>query len=187
MTDWAVQSTRKPMIRTCGVVLFLTGAGVGIFVLLSSEDAGGEAALRQPSDVSAPAPAPAEEVLVQDAIAVPSASAANALSLADASARMPVGQHTPSPELPFGRARLTRDIQLQLRRVDCYHGQIDEVWSSTVRKSMKAFTDRVNAVLPVEQPEIVLLALLQNHKGTACGMPCPPGQSLVADARCLPN
>jgi hypothetical protein len=124
------------MNKTCGVVLLLTGAAVGIFVLLSSEDAGVVAALRQSSDVSAPAPAPAEEVIVQDAIAVPSARSAEALSLADAAARMPVGQHTPSPELPFGRARLTRDIQLQLKRVGCYHGQIDEVWSPTVRNSL---------------------------------------------------
>jgi hypothetical protein len=92
-----------------------------------------------------------------------------------------------SPELRFARARLTREIQFQLKRVGCYHGQIDEVWSPTVRRSVKAFTDRVNAVLPVDQPDIILLALLQNHEGGACGLSCPAGESLAADGRCLPN
>jgi hypothetical protein len=85
------------------------------------------------------------------------------------------------------RARLTREIQLQLKGIGCYRGTIDGVWSATVRRSMKAFTDRVNATLSVEQPDIVLLAMLQSHQGRACGMPCPPGQSLAVDARCLPN
>ena len=52
---------------------------------------------------------------------------------------------------------------------------------------MKTFTDRVNATLPVEQPDIVLLAMLQSHRGRGCGVPCPPGQGMAVDGRCLPN
>ena len=33
---------------------------------------------------------------------------------------------------------------------------------------MKAFTDRVNASLPVDKPDQILLALVQNHQGVAC-------------------
>jgi hypothetical protein len=50
---------------------------------------------------------------------------------------------------------------------------------------MKAFIDRVNATLPVEQPDVILLAMLKNHQGGACGVPCPTGQSLASDGRCL--
>ena len=83
---------------------------------------------------------------------------------------------------------LTREIQLQLKRVGCYQGEINGVWSPSVSRAMKAFTDHVNAALPVEQPDIILLALVQNHRDrAACGRGCPAGQGLVGDGRCLPN
>src|SRR4029450_8915968 len=92
------------------------------------------------------------------------------LNIADAPARVPVGQNTPSPSgLSSDRLRLTRDIQLNLKRVGSYQGEIINTWSPTVRRSMKAFTDSVNATLPVEQPDIILLALLQDHQGRGCG------------------
>jgi hypothetical protein len=95
---------------------------------------------------------------------------ARGLSIADAPARVPlVVQHTPSPSgLPFDRLRLTREIQLHLKRVGCYHGKIGDTWSQTVRRSIKDFVGNVNATLPVEQPDIILLILLQDHQGRAC-------------------
>ena len=57
----------------------------------------------------------------------------------------------------------------------------------SVRRSMKTFTDRLNATLPVEQPDVVLLAMLQSHQEGGCGVPCPPGQGVAVDGRCLPN
>jgi hypothetical protein len=52
---------------------------------------------------------------------------------------------------------------------------------------MKMFTDRVNATLPVGQPDIILLAMLRSHQDNRCGVPCPPGQGVAVDGRCLPN
>jgi hypothetical protein len=51
---------------------------------------------------------------------------------------------------------------------------------------MKDFTDWVNASLPVDRPDPVLLAMLKNHQAKACGASCPAGQSLASDGRCLP-
>ncbi len=51
---------------------------------------------------------------------------------------------------------------------------------------MKTFTDRVNAALPIEQPDYLLLTLLQSHNGKMCG-DCPPGLMPSADGRCLPQ
>jgi len=98
-----------------------------------------------------------------------------------------VGQYTPSSAPALDRFGLTREIQLQLKRVGCYRGDINGVWSPSVRRSMKAFTDRVNATLPVEQPDIILLAMVQNHQDTACGVRCRAGQGFADDGRCLPN
>ena len=83
--------------------------------------------------------------------------------------------------------RLVRELQRELRRVGCYFHEINGEWTPTTRRAMKDFTDRVNAVLPLEAPDAVLLALLKGHAGMACGASCPAGQSLAKDDRCLPT
>jgi len=89
--------------------------------------------------------------------------------------------------IPRDRASLARELQLELRRVGCYGGDLNGVWTPATRKAMKAFTDRVNATLPVDRADDVLLALVQAHQGEACGSPCPPGQGISDDGRCLPG
>jgi hypothetical protein len=77
-------------------------------------------------------------------------------------------QSTASPRDP---ASLARQLQSELRRVGCYDGELSGVWSPRTRAAMKAFTDRVNASLPVDKPDQILLALVQNHQGVACVPP----------------
>jgi len=55
-----------------------------------------------------------------------------------------------------------------LKRAGCYDGEISGVWSPRTREAMKAFTTRVNATLPVDKPDQILLALVQGHQGVAC-------------------
>jgi hypothetical protein len=83
-------------------------------------------------------------------------------------------------------AALARTLQRELKRVGCYDGEIGGVWNGASRAAMKAFTERVNAALPVDSPDPVLLALVQAHQGRACGGACPTGEALSADGRCLP-
>jgi hypothetical protein len=89
--------------------------------------------------------------------------------------------------MPDDRASLVRELQRGLRRVGCYEGEVSGVWTQQSRGAMRAFTGRINAALPVDEPDSVLLALVQGHKDKACGMPCPPGEGLAADGRCLPS
>jgi hypothetical protein len=89
--------------------------------------------------------------------------------------------------VPPDRASLTRELQQELRRAGCYHGELNGIWTPASRKAMKAFTDRVNATLPVEDPDYILLSLIQAHEGESCGKPCPPKQGLSEDGRCLPT
>jgi peptidoglycan hydrolase-like protein with peptidoglycan-binding domain len=63
---------------------------------------------------------------------------------------------------------LARQLQSELKRVGCYDGEISGVWTPRTREAMKAFTTRVNATLPVDKPDHILLALLQGHHGVAC-------------------
>lgn len=85
------------------------------------------------------------------------------------------------------RRELTRDLQKELKRVGCFEGEINGTWSPASKKAMSAFMDRVNATLPVEDPDYILLTLVQGHAAQACGKGCPTGQGLSNDGRCLPR
>ena len=85
------------------------------------------------------------------------------------------------------RRELTRDLQTELKRVGCFDGDINGTWSPASKKAMSAFMDRVNATLPVEDPDYILLTLVQGHSAQACGKGCPPGQGLSNDGRCQPR
>jgi hypothetical protein len=86
---------------------------------------------------------------------------------------------------PADRAALAREIQRELRRVGCYSGEVNGVWTTSSRMAMKTFVDRVNAALPIDNPDPVLLSLVQGHRDRACGV-CPPGQAATATA-CVPK
>jgi hypothetical protein len=94
--------------------------------------------------------------------------------------------HDTGPAPTFGFA-LTRELQRELKRVGCFTGEIDGTWTSAVRSAAKTFTDRVNAALPSDRPDPVLLSLLQGHHGNACGEACPARESPGSDGRCLPS
>jgi hypothetical protein len=89
-----------------------------------------------------------------------------------------------TPRDPDARYKLVLDIQQQLRRAGCYWGRIDGSWGYATKDAMKEFTDRVNATLPLDQPDYVQLTLIQSQSGEMCGA-CPAGQSLSASGRCV--
>jgi hypothetical protein len=82
---------------------------------------------------------------------------------------------------------LTKELQRQLRQVGCYGGEINGVWTQSTRRAMQIFINRVNALLPVERPDHVLLAILQKHPDKACNKPCPLAEIPAADGRCVPG
>jgi hypothetical protein len=85
------------------------------------------------------------------------------------------------------RRELARALQLELKRVHCYDGSIDGEWLLQSKRAMKAFLDRVNASLPIDNPDQILLTLVKGHVNAACGQVCPEGQNLAANGRCLPK
>jgi hypothetical protein len=89
--------------------------------------------------------------------------------------------------MPSDRASLARALQQELKRVGCYEGQLDASWTPLTRKAMQAFNERVNALLPIGEPNEILLALVQSQQNRICGVPCPPEQGLTDEGRCLPN
>ena len=91
---------------------------------------------------------------------------------------IPASQAPPvvTPGLPTDRATLTRQLQRELKRVGCYSGDINGVWTTSSRLAMKAFVDHANASLPIHAPDPVLLSLVRSHPDGTCAAPCPPGR-----------
>jgi hypothetical protein len=89
--------------------------------------------------------------------------------------------------IPRDRDSLARELQKELRRVGCYEGELNGVWTPATRRAMKTFTDRVNATLPVDEPDAVLYVMVQSQQERVCGKPCPVDQGLSEDGRCVPN
>ena len=85
------------------------------------------------------------------------------------------------------RALLASDVQRELQRVGCYLGEIDGIWGPGSQRAVMAFMERVNALLPVEEPDVFMLSLLKAESNSVCGTTCPQGQSLSAAGRCLPT
>ncbi len=81
---------------------------------------------------------------------------------------------------PGDRVALARALQRELKRVGCYSGEITGVWTTSTRMAMRAFTERVNATLPIDKPDPVLLSLVQGHQG---GDACTQNAASVKDAR----
>jgi hypothetical protein len=82
---------------------------------------------------------------------------------------------------PADQVSLARALQRELKRVGCYGGEITGRWTASSRTAMKAFTERVNASLPVDKPDPVLLSLVQGHRETACGTNPSAPQEVAAD------
>jgi hypothetical protein len=89
--------------------------------------------------------------------------------------------------VPGDHALLVRELQRELRRVGCYDGALNEKWTLATRSAVKAITDRINAILPIDKPDQILLALVQGYRERICGVACPPGEGLAKDGRCVPN
>jgi hypothetical protein len=126
-----------------------------------------------------PAPAAAEPV-------IPPFSAPVVVNLAQRRGGEP-GSAPRAQPVPRDRDSLARELQKELKRVGCYEGELTGAWTPATRAAMKAFTDRINATLPVDEPDPILFALVQGQQDKVCGKPCPVGQGLAQDGRCLPN
>jgi hypothetical protein len=90
------------------------------------------------------------------------------------------------PSNPESRYKLVLDIQQQLKRLGCYYGRADGSWGMGSKYAMLEFMDRVNATLPVDKPDYLLLSLLQAQSGRVCGA-CPADQTMSAGGRCVPQ
>ena len=91
------------------------------------------------------------------------------------------------PAAPTDRYELTRALQTELKRVGCYFGEVDGDWGPGSKRAMSGFTEQVNASLPVENPDHILLKIVQRYEGRACGATCRGSETKTEDGRCVPT
>lgn len=191
------------MGKASGVLLIVAGVGMAAYLLPLSADPDQDAGATGAAKASAPdghriatatigAPAKAQSAFraAPAAAAQPSLSASAPIVVTVTHRAAPVPPPVPAAKaLPpaSDHEAITRELQKELRRVGCYDGPITGVWTPSVRQATKDFTDRVNATLPTDQPDNILLMLVQGHQDKVCGKPCPTGQGLSQDGRCLPS
>lgn len=124
-----------------------------------------------------PSPAPADAAQPWKAVVSGSSGSGHAT----------VRQVTPSKGDYDARAKLVRNLQTELKRVGCYVGEVDGDWGAASKRAITEFLHKVNATLPTDTPDYILLTLIQGHVDRACGVECPSGQGLAADGRCVAN
>lgn len=190
------------MKRLSGVLLILSGISIGAYAYLP-EQPDGAAKLRELTRISA-APDREARALDRDSVAAVTGLSVTAPTAVAPAYTQPAKPSTwttvvsvdntgPAPMTSSrpgdgeARADLARSIQRELKRVGCYGGDITGLWNPSTRRAMSAFMDRVNATLPVDQPDYILLTLVQGHKAAACGAPCPKGQVAADAGRCVPT
>lgn len=148
----------------------------------------------EPAHPSASLPAPAANFVRSQAPIQFGSEAASAVASAPAVVtvapnnrpRLAVNPAPKSGVLTTDRTQLARELQKELRRVGCYDGEINGGWTTSTKRAMKTFTERVNASLPVEEPDLVLLSLVQGQADKTCGRPCPAGEAAAEGGRCVP-
>jgi hypothetical protein len=104
-----------------------------------------------------------------------------------ASDSTPVAPKASTPLDSRQRYALVREIQTELKRVGCYGGAIDGNWGGASKRAMVAFIERVNASLPLKEPDAILLLLVKSHAVGTCGSDCPVGQTQSQSGRCIPD
>ena len=85
------------------------------------------------------------------------------------------------------RHELARALQRELQRVGCYNGSANGEWNLQSKQAIRVFLDRVNAALPINEPDQILLALVKGQVGAVCGKICPEGRGSAESGRCPPN
>lgn len=122
----------------------------------------------------------AAEPISAASASVRSAAAPWAAQIALTEERVPVRLTSSRATTDEQRYRVSSEIQQELKRVGCYEGALDGEWNSATKSAMGAFLSKLNASLPHDEADYILLTMVQGHVGMACGVTCPAGQEFAA-------
>jgi hypothetical protein len=91
---------------------------------------------------------------------------------------------TPQPAAltSSGTQDLAPALQTELARAGCYAGPVHGRWDQRSKNAVKEFLERVNAQLPIDQPDSSLLALVRSTPGSVCAGSQRPSSVVTATA-----
>ena len=174
------------MAKATGVVLVLSGLAVGTYGLLGKsayvQDFVKPGSGAASAVVRTQAMGPGTEPAAASSEATPAPVVVTITPGANAS-----GPSTKTVAIPKDQDTLARELQRELKRVGCYHGEVHGGWNLATRRAAKDFVDRVNAMLPTVQPDPILYVMVKSKSEQVCGAACPMGQHFNQDGHCLPT
>lgn len=90
---------------------------------------------------------------------------------------------TPSRVVPPAApaSDLARGIKLELARLGCATGDVDDSWNSRAKDAVRKFNRYAKARLGLEQPTPELMAALRGHEERVCPLECGPGTRARGD------
>ncbi len=77
-------------------------------------------------------------------------------------------QQNSAPIAPADHLALVRALQRNLRERGCHDGPTNGIWTANWKAAMRRFADNVNARLPVDEPDGVMLALVLSRPDASC-------------------
>ena len=177
------------MSKVAGFALIVAGLGVGLLAIAPSDNFGEQPEAAQSPTSGTVASGAMLNPEVMPAPLLPTAEASRFSSpfviTAAPQVRPPIPQERFA--IPKDRDALARELQKELRRVGCYDGDINGIWSQSTRRALMTFIERMNARLPIEKPDAVLYALVKGQHELVCGKACSHGEEQSADGRCVPS
>lgn len=82
-----------------------------------------------------------------------------------------LGESATSERAPASSFMLARKIQAGLKSAGCYWGDVDGDWGPGSRRAMRQYMKAVNASLPTDTPDDILLQLIQRNSVEDCAPP----------------
>jgi len=129
--------------------------------------------------LSASASAPSAEARFAPVVLVPRADTSSRLARIAAPVAV---EHVDGDR----QREMAATLQNELRRVGCFDAETTGTWGAASKKAMSDFLVRVNATLPFDAPDVILLTLVRGHAGKACGVGCAAGQMSLSNGKCIP-
>ena len=92
-------------------------------------------------------------------------------------------QSTPKTDGPVAVGDIPRQLQIELRRVGCNTGAINDTWTPAAQKSMELFNRNAGMKLDVKVASLDSLDIVKSKAGRICPLSCERGYQVDGD-RC---
>lgn len=107
------------------------------------------------------------------------------IGAATSPASKPAVTTAPAGAPPSAGSALIKALQVGLTRAECYDGPVNGYWTSKSKEAMARFVNVLNARLPVNQPDPVLLSLVETNPKASCNPARTAPQQSVSAAEAL--